>query len=194
MKKMTILLALMVFAACNHVFGGTNTVSPLGSDPATVELILMPYGKDTPENLTVEVMIRNVSRGILKADDVWAILRPYELTWESPNGTFRIVRCGGWYGAKPRDAKPGETWSASAKPTVGNPKMLPADGNGIYFLRWRIGANRSNTLCYLFKDGQWERLPTVYLERGWIQQKERQKALQNQASQAIGAGAPQPKR
>lgn len=173
---------MLLTAVSYHAFGQTNAVSGLGADPTRVELILKPYGAYFPSNLVACAWIRNVSRQTLKGDDIWPILLSYDLTWETPNGTKRIAHLGGWRGRKPADRRIGEVCRASCNAVVGGRGLTP-EGDGVYFLRWQIGDNRSNVLCFLFRDGKWEALPVLFEERDWEQAKAREMMLQNQPSE-----------
>ena len=175
----TIIFMLLIAVTC-YAFGQTNTVSKLGADSTRVELILAPFphGEYSSSNVVVCAWIRNVSRNVLKGDEIWPLLLSYDLTWETPDGTKHAAHFGGWRGPKPADRQSGEVCRASCNAVVGG-QGLTAEGNGLYFLRWQIGANRSNVLCFLLKDGKWESLPTFFDTWDLDQEKAREKIRQN---------------
>lgn len=181
MKMKPIIVILLVTTATCCALGQTNAAPTLGADPNRLELILAPYpwGEYSSSNFVVCSWIRNVSRGTLKSDDLWPVLLSYDLTWETPTGAKRTAHFGGWRGPKPADRKPGEVCRASCNAVIGGRGLTP-NGDGLYFLRWQIGENRSNVLCFLFKEGKWQSLPVLFNERDWEEQKVREKIEQNQ--------------
>ena len=157
---LTVFLAAVIAASA---ISETNALTRLGDNASNVELILTMSSETSPTNSTIHALVRNVSRDILNWREVSESISGSQLTWETPAG-IHSVPLGMWRGLVP-DLKPAETCAMQSKPDLHNAKLFPLEGNGIYFLYWRLGSNRSNTLCFLVKDRGLERLPTAYTER-----------------------------
>ena len=174
------LIPLLAAVALATAMAETNAVLTPGGDSSRVELIVTLSNEGAESNLVVCASVRNVSRELLSRTDVASIIGEYQLTWDTPLKLYNVP-LGLWRGPVP-DLKPAETCVMQYRPSLDNAKWFPSEDEGIYFLSGRIGANKSNTICFLFRGGKLEKLPMGYSEREIGQDSKTENILQNQPS------------